>query len=214
MHGARKTEEGFTLLELLIAMIVGAGLVYLTSEVFSLIQRGVEQSRQVADQVMTEQRAITVVRESLSNLIPPVISDKRYRIVATETVFEFAAIPVDGHSQLGAMNTKIAIESSTDGKFTIVFEQRPLGTGFSSAIPQSRLILFKNLTSASLQYLYHTPHGLRSQPAESENHPELVTLHWTKADHTGRAGVGSLSVRTRLDAGANCQLNLQSLSCH
>lgn len=214
MHGARKAEKGFTLLELLIAMIIGAGLIYLTSEVFSLIQRGVEQSRQVSDQVMTEQRAITVAREALSNLIPPVTSDKRYRIVATETVFEFAAIPVDGRSQLGAMNTRISIEPSTDEKLMIVFEQWPLGTSLSSTIPQSRLILFKNLTSASLQYLYHTPHGLRPQPAEFENHPELVTLHWAKAGYVGQTGVGSLSVRTRLDAGANCQLDLQSLSCH
>lgn len=213
MHGTCKAEKGFTLLELLIAMIIGSGLVYLTSEVFSLIQRGVEQSRQAADQVMTEQRAIAVVREALSNLIPPVTSDKRYRIVATESVFEFAAVPVDGRSQWGSMNTRIVIEPSAGGKFMIVFEQWKSEAGSSFTIPKSRLILFKDLKSASLQYLYLTSRGLHTQPAEPEQHPELVTLRWTEADYVGQTGAESLSVRTRIDAGANCQLDLQSLSC-
>ncbi|MXS80728.1 general secretion pathway protein J [Nitrosomonas eutropha] len=213
MHGIHKTEEGFTLLELLIAMIIGAGLVYLTSEVFSLIQRGVEQSRQVADQVMTEQRAITVVREALSNLIPPVISDKRYRIVATESIFEFVTVPVDSRSQWGSMNTRIIVEPSAGGKFMFVFEQWQSGAGALLTIPKSRLILFKDLKSASLQYLYLTSRGLHTEPAEPEQHPELVTLRWTRADSVGQTGAESLSVRTRIDAGANCQLDLQSLSC-
>lgn len=213
MRGTCKAEQGFTLLELLIAMIIGSGLVYLTSEVFSMIQRGVEQSREAADQVITKQRAITVVREALSNLIPPILSDKRYQIVATESVFEFAAVPVDGRSQWGSMNTRIVIEPSAGGKFMIVFEQWKSGAGSSFTVPRTRLILFKDLKSASLQYLYHTSRGLHIQPAEPGQHPELVTLHWTKTDSVGQSGAESLSVRTRIDAGANCQLDLQFLNC-
>ena len=81
----RSAVGGFTLLELLIAMIIGSGLVYMTTEVLSLVQRGVEQSRDVAGLVMAEQRAIAVVKAAISNLVPPASdTDERHRIVALQ----------------------------------------------------------------------------------------------------------------------------------
>lgn len=202
---------GFTLLELLIAMVIGGGLVYLTSEVLVLVQRGVERSRQVADRAVIEQRAIAVVKAALSNLVPPVAAEDRYRIVATESVFEFAAVAADSRAHRGTLPARILVEASADGRFAIVFEQWGQESRASSASPEFRLVLFKDLAGASLHYLYRAPSGLRADPAWPGQHPELVTLRWARADSAGHAG--SLSVRTRLDAGANCRLELQSLSC-
>ncbi|MDF0678009.1 MAG: type II secretion system protein [Nitrosomonas sp.] len=177
MHGTRKAEEGFTLLELLIAMVIGAGLVYLTSEVFSLIQRGAEQSRQAADQVMTEQRAITVVREALSNLIPPVTSDKRYRIVATESVFEFAAVPVDGRSQWGSMNTRIVIEPSAAENFKWSYLEQWKSEAEAHCSPSGNPgFVLQGSEKALPQYLT-TPHeALHTTGRAPNNILNLVTL--------------------------------------
>lgn len=206
----RSAVGGFTLLELLIAMIIGSGLVYMTTEVLSLVQRGVEQSRDVAGLVMAEQRAIAVVKAAISNLVPPASdTDERHRIVATGSVFEFAAIPVHSQGHAGTVRARVLIEPASAGGFVVAFEQRGLGAVTSN--PSPRLILLKDLTSASLQYLYRTPLGLRTHATRPEQAPELVTLRWTKAEHEGKGG--SLSVRPRLDVGANCKLDFLPLSC-
>lgn len=149
--------------------------------------------------------------EALSNLVPPVSSDERYRIVATDSVFEFAAIPVDGRSRWGIVNARIAIEQSADGTFAIVFRQRQRMDEPRSGMPEAGLFLFGGLTSAALQYSYRTPLGLRSAPTTPGQSPEIVTLKWRKAGEPGQ--LESVSFRTRLDAGADCQLDLQSLRC-
>ena len=52
----RTAEAGFTLLELMIAMVIGGGLIYLISDVLTLVQRGSERSREVANQLLIDQR--------------------------------------------------------------------------------------------------------------------------------------------------------------
>jgi general secretion pathway protein J len=211
---ARRTRGaagGFTLLELLIAMLIGSVLVYMSTEVLSLVQRGVEQSRELAGQMMAEQRAIAVVKAAISNLVPPASdTDERHRIVATGSAFEFAAIPADSQVHAGTVRASVLIEPASAGGFVVAFEQR--GQGPTSSMPNPpRLVLLQDLSSASLQYLYRTPLGLRTHATRPAQAPELVTLHWTKAGNGGKSG--SLSVRPRLDVGANCRLDFLPLSC-
>jgi general secretion pathway protein J len=148
----------------------------------------------------------------MSNLVPPASdADARHRIVATDSALEFAAIPADSRVSGGEVRARILIEQMSAGEFVVVFEQKGLEDGVLTATPGYRLVLLKDLTSASLQYLYRTPIGLRAHATQPEQAPELVTLRWTRAGSGRKAG--SLSVRPRLDASANCRLDLGSLSC-
>lgn len=210
-HPIRTAEAGFTLLELLIAMAIGGGLIYLISDVLTLVQRGSERSREVANQLLIDQRAIALVRNAIANLVPPVDADERYKIVATESRFEFATSPVDAQSQWGSINARIVIEAPVDGKVAITYEHGGGQVGKLHASPRARVVLFKDLTSASLQYLYRSHLGLRGEPSMPGQSPELVTLAWASDESPKR--VQSISMRPRLNAGANCQLDLQSARC-
>mgnify|MGYP001249998313 CR=1 FL=1 len=160
---------------------------------------------------MAEQRAIAVVKAAISNLVPPASdTDERHRIVATGSAFEFAAIPADSQVHAGTVRASVLIEPASAGGFVVAFEQR--GQGPTSSMPNPpRLVLLQDLSSASLQYLYRTPLGLRTHATRPAQAPELVTLHWTKAGNGGKSG--SLSVRPRLNVGANCRLDFLPLSC-
>ncbi|MBP6456998.1 MAG: prepilin-type N-terminal cleavage/methylation domain-containing protein [Pseudoxanthomonas sp.] len=208
----RKAAGGFTLLELLITMVIGGVLVYMTTEVLSLIQRGVRQSRMAAGDVMAQQRAIAVVKAAILNAIPPATAaDEWHRVVATGSAFEFAAVPADSQVKAGVVRARLVIEPADAGMFAVAFEQRGQGGIASTQILTSRLIVLKDVASASLEYLYRTPLGLRPNATQPGHLPELVTLKWVKTSRDGKAG--SLSARPRLDAGANCRLDFQSLSC-
>lgn len=210
-HRIRTEEAGFTLLELLIAMVIGGGLIYLISDVLTLVQRGSERSREVANQLLIDQRAIALVRDAIANLVPPVDADERYKIVATESRFEFATSPVDAQSQWGSINARIVIEAPVDGKVAITYEYGGGQVGKLHASPRARVVLFKDLTSASLQYLYRSDLGVRGEPSTPGQPPELVTLIWA-GDENPKL-IQSISIRPRLNAGANCQLEVQSARC-
>ncbi|MBS0352457.1 MAG: type II secretion system protein [Proteobacteria bacterium] len=207
----RMAEAGFTLLELLIAMVIGGGLIYLISDVLTLIHRGAERSREVANQVLIDQRAIALVRDAIANLVPPVNADERHKIVATESRFEFASSPVDAQSQWGTINARIVIEAPVDGKIAITYEHGETQGSKQHGSPPPRVVVLKDLTRASLQYLYRTPLGLRGEPSTPGQPPELVTLTWASDKNPNL--VQSTSMRPRLNAGANCQLDLQSARC-
>lgn len=211
VHRIRTAEAGFTLLELLIAMVIGGGLIYLISDVLTLVQRGTERSREVANQLLIDQRAIALVRDAIANLVPPVDADERYKIVATESRFEFATSPVEAQARWGSINARIVIEAQVDGKVAITYEHGGGEVGGRRASPPSRVVLFQDLTSASLQYLYRSHLGLRSEPPTPGQSPELVTLIWTSDENPKL--IQSISMRPRLNAGANCQLEVQSARC-
>lgn len=211
VHRIRMAEAGFTLLELLIAMVIGGGLIYLISDVLTLVQRGSERSREVANQVLIDQRAIALVRDAIANLVPPVDADERYKIVATESRLEFATSPVDAQSQWGSINARIVIEAPADGKIAITYEHGGGQASRRRASPPSRVVLFKDLTSASLQYRYRSHLGLRGEPSTPGQSPELVTLTWASRENPNL--IQSISMRSRLNAGANCHLDLQSARC-
>lgn len=207
----RAAAAGFTLLELLIAMVIGGGLIYLISDVLTLVQRGSERSRDVAYQLLIDQRAIALVRDAIANLVPPVDADERYKIVATESRFEFATSPVYAQSQWGTIKASIVIDAHVDGKIAITYEHGAPHIGKRHASPPSRVVLLKHLTSASLQYLYRTPLGGRGQPSTPGQPPELITLTWASDENPNL--IQSISMRPRLNAGANCRLDLQSARC-
>ena len=125
--------------------------------------------------------------------------------------FEFATSPVDAQSQWGSINARIVIEAPVDGKVAITYEHGGGQVGKLHASPRARVVLFKDLTSASLQYLYRSDLGVRGEPSTPGQPPELVTLIWA-GDENPKL-IQSISIRPRLNAGANCQLEVQSARC-
>lgn len=204
---ARRT-CGFTLLELLVAMVVSASLLALLSQILGSFQTVSRKARDTSSQSAKfsqgQQALVTLIREAL----PPLPGRQGSSFVGTGKSAEFNALPPQSLRYIGPVRARLTIERVASGGSEIWVSLSPLGLAVTTPLPRQLLLTAPG--AISFEYL-DAALNLPLAYWDDEKHiPTLVQLRFGGGQQEQQLPVSAAPRRQRAAA---CLLDVQNMGC-
>lgn len=208
---ARGAATGFTLIEVLISISIGAALVLLLAEILSATLTGQMQAAAQVGISQHEEAAIRLLRQTVSDMLPPTPDGREHFITASADALEFFTLPPQSRGADGIMRARIATEASQDGQYSLTLELLPVTSKQPRSERPTRRTLLAGLAAIHLTYVFPDAPSTSTQPFRRSDVPTLVVLNWA---YPGNAkNVRELAVRPRLEMSGHCHLDMTSGTC-
>lgn len=208
---ARGSAAGFTLIEVLISISIGAVLILILAEILSATLTGQMQAAAQVGISQREEAAIRVLRQTVSNMLPPTPDGREHFITASTDALEFFTLPPQSRGADGIMRARIATEASQDGQYILTLELLPVTSKQPRPERPARRTLLAGLASVHLSYVFPDAPNTSAQFPRRSDLPTLVVLNWA---YPGNAkDVRELAVRPRLGMSGRCHLDMTSGTC-
>lgn len=208
-----KPELGFSLIEVLISIAVGALLLASLSQVLVTVREGWERST-VADQELgVETLSIELITRTLKAGIAAGPNQREGGLRGTETGLDMTVMPPQSAVSLGRLKAKLATERQTDGSYDLVLSIKPVspGTGTTPETLRERWVLLQGLESLRFEYSGPLDKKPKSYWDDVAVAPELVELHGIFKSRAKQPFW--IAVRPRSTVPGECILDWTSLTC-
>lgn len=208
-----KLNLGFSLIEVLISIAVGALLLASLSQILITVREGWERSIAADQELGIQTLAQEAITRTLKAGIAAGPNQKEGGLKGTGTGLEMVVMPPQSAMTLGRLRAKLAAEGQNDGSFNLVLYLNPLIPGLHSSHPplRERWILLRGLESLRFEYSGPLDDQPKSYWEELATTPELVELH---ATYQNRAKPPFwIAVRPRTIVPGECILDWTSLTC-
>lgn len=208
-----RPEWGFSLIEVLIAIAVGALFLASLSQILITFREGWERSTASDQELGMETLAQVAITRTLKAGIAAGPNQTEGGLKGSETGVDMVVMPPQSAFALGRMKARLATERQADGSFNLVLSIKPINPKPNSTplLLRDRWILLQGLES--LRFEYFGP--LDDQPKNTWGKlavaPELVELHGV---YTNREKPPFwIAVRPRSTIPGECLLDWTSLTC-
>lgn len=204
---------GFSLIEVLIAIAVGALLLASLSQILITFREGWERSTASDQELDMETRAQVAITRTLKAGIAAGANQTEGGLRGSETAVDIVVMPPQSAFTLGRMKARLATELQVDGSFNLVLTIKPNSpsSGAATAPLRDQWILLQGLESLRFKYfgpLDGQPKNNWEKPAVA---PELVELHGVYKNREKQPFW--LVVRPRSIVPGDCILDWTSLTC-
>ncbi len=208
-----KPELGFSLIEVLISIAVGALLLASLSQILITVREGWERSTAADKELGIETLAHIAITRTLKAGIAAGPNQAEGGLRGTEAGMEMFVMPPQSAFALGRMRAKLATERQSDGSFNLVLSINPINPGSDSTPSplRDRWILLQGLESLRFEYFGPLDDQPQSHWEKVAVAPELVELHGV---YTSRKKPPFwIAVRPRSIVPGECILDWTSLTC-
>lgn len=208
-----KPELGFSLIEVLISIAVGALLLASLSQILITVREGWERSTASDEALGVE----TLAHEAIIRTLKAGIAAGPYQqeggLRGTDTGLEMIVMPPQSAVALGRLKARLTTERQADGTINLVLSVKPLtsSSGTTPALLRERWILLQGLESVRFEYSGPLDKQPKNHWEELAVAPELVELYGVyKSPDTPPFWI---AVRPRSVVPGECVLDWTSLTC-
>lgn len=204
--------DGFTLLELLVAIAAASLFLGLLSESLGSLTKAYAQLAHDRPRQQADAMSVRLLRDLLRSATPPYPADDSLRFVGRPHEVIFAASPSEGITGDGTLRVRIYQENDSSGNRALFADAVRSGIGTEVRTILDRHLLFSNLRSAKFRYYEDTPQGLRETDRWSETGslPSLIRI-----DISGSEDTRGLTVEAapRRSDNSRCRFDQIGLTC-
>lgn len=204
-------QRGFTLLELVVSVAVGALFLALLSQALGLMMQASRSAASESarhDEQLLAERVLTQLLKSM--LVLKVDGQKRGLIGGADQM-TFYATPPESLAYLGLVKVRVFSEAQQDARKALVLDISPISGGESQPHVVKRLM--KGLTSVAFSYIP----AIGSEVGRELNawREPIALPGLVKLSIEGAGGVRLLNVaaKPRRELGGDCEFSVLSLEC-
>lgn len=205
--------RGMSLIELLVAMSLGALLMMLLYSVLSSVQTGWHRSKALAASSSDELASAQFLFTTVSAALPPDPLDENTWFRGTSDQIEFLSAPPAAESWRGPVKIRLySIPQELDRK-ALMMEMHASGEPPMSAHGARARIILSNIKTVSFEF--SDLHDGRMQDTTSWNAPEKLPklIKINIVFMSARANPVRLAIAPRRSISGRCNFDLVSLSC-
>lgn len=207
-----KPERGFSLIEVLISIAVGALLLASLSQILITVREGWERSTASDQALGVETLAHEAIIRTLKAGIAAGPNQREGGLRGTDTGLDMVVMPPQSAVGLGRLKARLATERQADGSFNLVLSIRPLTSSSTTPAPlRERWILLQGLESLRFEYSGPLDKQPRNHWEDLAVAPELVELHGVYKSRDKQPFW--VAVRPRSVVPGECILDWTSLTC-
>ena len=217
----RPSQDGFTLLELLISLAVSGLLLAILSQTLGTLQIAARRAMQADNAGNDMERARQVVASLLSAALPPSAGDDGNRFAGQPDAAEFTAAPPNALRRLGPLRMRLMIAPTGTDQLGLFAEFRPASGRITSTADVQRDLLIGGLQWAQMAYSAGAASAVvaaTSGPTELQNRwtdpgrlPALVQVRWKLTGEVAESQPVIVAIRRTLADG--CRFDPISLTC-
>lgn len=213
--GDQQSQYGMSLIELLVAMVVGALLIALLNDVLHSVQSGWRKANVSAAASDAQLAGVQFLMASLSATFPPDPADQNTWFRGTNEQMEFLTVPPDADVFRGPVRVRLAIQAQTNGGKKLVVEMNSVnknGTVEARSQPNVLYIL-GDLETVSFGFSGLRDDKLIEQVSWNDHNslPKLIHLRFSFMDKNTRPL--RLAIAPRRTISGQCQFDSISLQC-
>lgn len=204
---------GFSLIEVLISIAVGALLLASLSQILITVREGWERSTASDQELGIETLAQEAITRTLKAGIAAGPNQKEGGLRGTKIGLDMVVMPPQSAFALGRLKARLATERQADGSFILVLSIKPLvpEPGSTPSPLRERWILLQGLDSLRFEYSGPLDNQPKSYWDELAVAPELVELHGVYKNRARQPFW--IAVRPRSTVPGECILDWTSLTC-
>lgn len=189
-------EDGFTLVEMLAALVAGSLLLISLGWAISTLGRQFEASRDDTA-VQNLQRLTPVLTAWIQGALPPA---KEGDFIAQPRSLSFVTAPPDAFLSTGPVRLKL-VAAQYEGSEALFAEFTPAEPGATGSLPEKRKLLVKGYRNIRFQY--------EPSVIDPDKLPALIRARFT--DSAGRTL--SITALPRINADGACRFDPISMEC-
>lgn len=205
-----KPEFGFSLIEVLISIAVGALLVASLSQILITVREGWERSTASDQALGVETLAHEAIIRTLKAGIAAGPNQQEGGLRGTDKGLEMVVMPPQSAVAMGRLKATLATERQADGSINLVLSIKPL-TSSSGTPLRERWILLQGLESVRFEYSGPLDKQPKNHWEELAVAPELVELYGVYKSRDKQPFW--IAVRPRSVVPGECVLDWTSLTC-
>lgn len=208
-----KPELGFSLIEVLISIAVGALLLASLSQILTTVREGWERSIASDQALGVEALAHEAIIRTLKAGIVAGSNQQEGGLMGKDAGLDMVVMPPQSAVALGRLKARLAAERQADGTFNLVLSIKPLTprSGTASAPLRERWILLEGLESLRFEYSGPLDKQPKNHWEELATGPELVEVHGIYKSREKQPFW--IAVRPRSVVPGECVLDWTSLTC-
>lgn len=208
-----KPELGFSLIEVLIAIAVGALLLASLSQILITFREGWERSTAADQELDMETLAQVAITRTLKAGIAAGPRQTETGLRGSETGVDMVVMPPQSAFALGRMKARLGTERQVDGSFNLVLTIKPdhPGSGSATSPLRDHWILLQGLESLRFEYFGPLDDQPKSSWEKTAVVPELIELHGVYKNREKQPFW--IAVRPRSTVPGECVLDWTSLTC-
>lgn len=210
----RRQEAGFTLIEVLVSIAIGALLLASLGQILVTVREGWERSSELDERLEGRQILLSVVSRAIASALPAAALQPTEAFQGTSTGFAFVSLPPQAASGLGPVRVRLSVEPERGGtqRLALTIDARDAVQPSRAGGPlRERWVLAQGLRRAVITY---TPRGTNqplTQWGDPLSLPALVEII-AEYDDERRAPL-VFAARPRVDLPGGCAIDWTSLAC-
>lgn len=209
----RSAAQGFSLLELLVALAIGALLLGILGNALggimattrtTLVENGEQEER------MTSTR---VIRDILINALPPNPADLSRPFVGSRDEMVFSATPPESLLPFGALRVRLYLDREASSAASLLMDvTSAAGPGKDRSLELRRQRLYRDVASVSIHYSDSRNADAQNQDSwrDTKRLPSLISLAITR---TGGKQPITITAMPRRNLSGYCRFDPISLEC-
>lgn len=208
-----KPEFGFSLIEVLVSIAVGALLLASLSQILISVREGWERSTASDQALGVEIRAHEAIIRTLKAVIAAAPNQEEGGLRGRDTGLDTVVMPPQSAAALGRLKASLVAERQADGTFNLVLAIKPLtlSPGTTPAPLRDRWTLLEGLKSLRFEYSGPLDKQPKSHWDDLAVAPELIELHGVYKNPDKQPFW--IAVRPRSIVPGECVLDWTSLTC-
>jgi general secretion pathway protein J len=180
--GGRQT--GFTLLELMVAMVLTALLTLVAYGSLSLSLRAVRRGQAATERLQELRVAQSILERSLCSTVPGTLGNHNYFLGTPGEIKVFTLVPLEAHSLGGIYHWRIYLKQDASGGVDLAVEQaRNVNWYRDPEGVEVRQIILHHLASVHFAYGRGTEEVQTWEAKRDAGLPDWVKVYLTLGDH-------------------------------
>lgn len=206
-------ETGFTLLEMLVSIAVGALLFASLGQILVTVQDGWARSNEIDGRIADRQMLLTVLSRAIASALPASGLHPAEAFRGTPSGFEFVSLPPQAASGIGPVRVRVIVDPEGDGtqRLALHIEPRAGSRAVQASAPlNARWVLAQGLRSVHITYLAQATNQAHAQWEDPRALPGLVEI---VGEYDDLRAPLLFAARPRVDVPGDCAIDWTSLAC-
>ena len=210
----RRQVAGFTLIEVLVSIAIGALLLASLGQLLVTVREGWERSNEIDVRLEGRQMLLAVLSRAIASALPSAALQPHEAFQGTPTGFDFVSLPPQAASGLGPVRVRLSVEPESGGTQRLALSigaRTPAQPSRVSGPLNERRVLARGLRRVVITYTARGTNQALVQWGDPLSLPALVEI--VAAYEDDRRAPLSFAARPRVDVHGGCTIDWTSLAC-